>query len=257
MQHLRAAFSFFGHTRLRHWPGLAFYFFGWMCYRILGVRLFQERRLHLKNLVINADVEGQSGLIFLHEILIQQIYDVAPISQAEGIRVVFDAGANCGFYSLVTVLQHPERRVFCFEPHPVTFTRLQQNIRCNGLENRITPVQAAAGSAPGRCTLETSVASSMGVVTASQVAAGHRLVEVPMVSLDDYARTQSLYPDLIKIDVEGFEVEVLKGARICLEKARYVILEVHSDELARDSLQLLHEARFQTRQQGALIFANK
>ena len=97
----------------------------------------------------------------------------------------------------------------------------------------------------------------MGVVTASQVAAGHRLIEVPMVSLDDYARTQSLYPDLIKIDVEGFEVEVLKGARICLEKARYVILEVHSDELARDSLQLLHEAHFQTRQQGALIFANK
>ena len=78
-----------------------------------------------------------------------------------------------------------------------------------------------------------------------------------MVSLDDYAKTQAQYPDLIKIDVEGFEVEVLKGARRCLDHARFVVLEVHSDQLAKDSLDLLHEAKFHTTQQNALIFATK
>ena len=82
-------------------------------------------------------------------------------------------------------------------------------------------------------------------------------VEVAMVSFDDYTKEHGLYPDLIKIDVEGFEVEVLRGARECLARARYVVVEVHSDALSRGSLELLHQAQFQTTTRGPLVFAWK
>lgn len=259
MHHLRVALSFFSRTRWQHWPNLAFYFLGWLVYRVSGVRMFRERRLRVDNLTVHADVEGQSGLVFLYEILMQRIYDSPALREANGIGVIFDAGANCGFYTLMATQRWPQARVSCFEPHPVTFTRLQQNIRGNGLEDRVTPVHAAVSSSSGRCSLEVSAASSMGVVTVSPapVSGEGRAVEVPMVSLDDYAKTQAQYPDLIKIDVEGFEVEVLKGAPKCLDHARYVVLEVHSDQLAHDSLALLHEAKFHTTQKNALIFATK
>lgn len=259
MHHLRVALSFFSHTGLRYWPGLAFYFVGWLFFRVSGVRLFRERRLHVEDLIINADVEGQSGLVFLHEILIERIYDSPAFCDAKDIRVIFDAGANCGFYTLVATRRWPSAQAFCFEPHPTTFNRLQQNIRCNDLAMRVTAVPAAVSSASGSCSFEVSAGSSMGAVAlAARPASGkNHTLEVPMVSLDDYAKTQSRYPDLIKIDVEGFEVEVLKGARMCLGRARYVVLEIHSDQLARDSLELLHKANFHTTQRDDLIFATK
>lgn len=257
MHHLRVALSLFTRTRLRNWPGLVYYYAGWLLYRVSGVRLFSERRLHIDNLIVTADVEGQSGLMFLYEILVLGVYNVSSVSGGDPLRVIFDVGANCGFYTLVVSRTHPAARVFCFEPHPVTFKRLQQNVRCNELQGRVTPVQAAVGAASGDCKLEISAVSSMGVVTASGAADQGGAVTVPMISLDDYAQTEGQYPDSIKIDVEGFEVEVLKGARLCLQHARYVVLEVHSETLASASLDLLHQVDFQTTRNGALIFATK
>src|SRR5205823_2745105 len=50
---------------------------------------------------------------------------------------------------------------------------------------------------------------------------------VDMVRLDDYVTSKKLpYPDLMKLDVEGFELEVLKNAKKCLNHCKYIILEV-------------------------------
>ena len=97
----------------------------------------------------------------------------------------------------------------------------------------------------------------MGVVASSsmQCLESPTAVKVRMISLDDYAAQARVRPDLLKIDVEGFEVEVLKGAGSCLATAHYVILECHSEELTRQCQAILAGAGFRTALEGALLFA--
>jgi FkbM family methyltransferase len=257
MEHLRVALGLFRRIPVRHWPGFAYYLFGWAFFRIFRIRLFHQRHLHLDQLTVIADAGGQSGLVFLHEILVRRIYDYPTLLAARNLQVAFDVGANCGFFTLYAAAQWPALRIVAIEPHPVSFQRLGENIRSNGLEKRVITVAAAAGASSGSCQFFVSADSSMGHVVSRENSTTEQLVKVALVSLDDCARTQALWPDLIKIDVEGFEVEVLKGARACLEHARYAIVEIHSEKLSEQSLALLQQVGFQAVRTGALIFARK
>lgn len=259
MHKLRLALSLFPYTPVRHWPGLTFYFVGWFLYRLCGIRLFRERQLRLKPFTVCADIEGQSGLAFLHEILVQNIYDFPEPAEAKKIRLFHDLGANCGFFTLTRCAGHPGLRGVSFEPHPVTFGRLQHNLAANNLSERVKAEHAAVAASSGECELNVSPDSSMGVVSTSsaQCLDKSNIVRVRSWSLDDYAREHNSYPDLLKIDVEGFEVEVLKGAGACLTRAGYVILEFHSEQLKQDCLAILHAAGFKTTLREGLIFARK
>jgi FkbM family methyltransferase len=260
-QRLWLAASFFAHTPPRHWPGLAYYLVGWVLYRVCGLHFFNERKLYFKEFSVEADVKGRSGLAFLHEILVKDVYNFPALARAGDIRVLFDAGANCGFYTLTQASSRPNLRACSFEPHPNTFHHLKRNIELNDWEDRVIPVHAAVAATSGKCTLQMSAESSMGVVANAAVnplpLVRPEHVEVAMVSFDDYAKKHGLYPDLIKIDVEGLEVEVLRGARECLARACYVIVEVHSNSLSRESLELLHQARFKTTTRDSVVFAWK
>lgn len=259
MQRLRIALGFFPHLPVWRWPGLALYLFGWALYQASGLRLFGERVLRFRDFAVVADVEGRGGLFFLHEILVEDIYDFPPIGQGEAVRVMFDIGANCGFFALTRCARDPDLRAVAFEPQPHTFERLKKNLAANQFGPRVTAVHAAVGAASGECTLQISAESSMGIVSTSavQFLEAPVAVTVPMVALDDFAAREDLWPDLLKIDVEGFEVEVLKGAAACLQRARFVVLECHSESLTRECQDLLAAADFQTSLRGGLLFGQK
>jgi FkbM family methyltransferase len=260
MQTFSTALALFPKASARHWPRLAFYFCGWTLFRLLGVRLFREQVLPLNEFAVTANVEGNCGLNFLHEILIRKTYDFEPLRRSDaGVRVMFDVGANCGFYSLMCCSRDPKLKAVCFEPHPISVSRLQKNVAANRLERQISIVNAAVGANPGECTLEVSRDSSMAVVSTSsfRLFETSSKVEVKLVSLDDFADTAGLFPDLMKIDVEGFEVEVLRGAEKCLQRARYLILECHSPELKAECESLIQDSGFRTTAVGALVFAEK
>ena len=247
MSKARLAFGLFGAAPILHWPGLAWYFLGWLTHRATGRCLFGERTLVFRPFRISATVSGLGGLVFLHEILARHIYDFAPLRDDPDVRVVFDAGANCGFFALTQASANARLQIVCFEPHPATFQRLQKNVALNHLETRITAVQAAVGSASGVCELNVSPESSMGIVAESptQFLERPRKVPVSLVSLDDYARAQGVWPDFLKIDVEGFEGEVLRGARQVLGRAKHVVLEHHSPALLAECTARLREAGFE------------
>jgi FkbM family methyltransferase len=264
---LRVALSLFPHAHVWRWPGLFYYFLGWSCYRALGVRLFRERRLRFKAFTVIGDVEGQSGINFVSEMLVSDGYEWRE-QDFSGMRLLFDVGANCGAYTLSVCARWPALRACCFEPHPGSFAQLRKNIGANRFDERVTPVAAAAGRVSGAGALGVWADSSMGQLVSGELASpeGPGRVPVEMVSLDDYAARHDAWPDVIKIDVEGFEAEVLQGARACLERARFVCLEVHSEALAGECTRLLREATFDVvaktlavtpRQQNALLFARK
>ena len=253
------AFDFFAATALRNWPRLFWYLAGWLVYRVTGLRLFKERTLRFRAFSVVAEVEGLGGLAFLHETLMRDHYRSPVIEQDESIGVVFDAGANCGFFTLTQASRHGRWRFFSFEPHPSTFRHLQKNIAANRLEDRIKPIHAAVGASSGTCPLEVSSESSMAIVADSSWKAlkDPTVIEVRLCTLDEVSAAEGVKPDFLKIDVEGFEVEVLKGAVECLKAARHVVLECHSRELETECRRKLNDAGFRVEQKNGLLFAHR
>jgi FkbM family methyltransferase len=192
-------------------------------------------------------VEGFSGLSFLREILTEGIYDFKALRADNSIRVIFDAGANCGFFALTESALNPAVKIVCFEPHPRTVERLRDNIRVNQQGDRIEAIHAAVGATNGTCEINTANESSMAVVTTSQTqyVPAEKVVSVRLVTLDTYAAEKNIWPDLLKVDVEGFEVEVLRGATECLKRLRHVVLEYHNPSLLAECQSILKAAGFE------------
>ena len=132
--------------------------------------------------------------------------------------VVFDVGANFGYYSL-TLAHAAHARVFAFEPNPRTFSRLKTHISLNGLESSITAVAAGLSDTPRSGYLDT-VAGNSGADFLSDHGEA-----IELDTLDHYCEVNKIARmDLIKIDVEGHETHVLKGAQRMLEACRPAVM---------------------------------
>jgi len=132
---------------------------------------------------------------------------------------VVDVGANVGHISLLlSDLVGPER-LFAFEPTPVTYRRLVENWALNGWDSdRLYPV--AIGDEEGYAAIpDVSHPDTMNSLNKGKIA--KRIVQVPMRSLDSFrANWFNTGIGLLKVDVEGFEPEVFKGAIATLREIR-------------------------------------
>ncbi len=152
--------------------------------------------------------------------------------------VFFDVGAYHGVHTMLgSRLTGRGGWVVAFEPSPPNLERLRYHLRMNLMRN-VEVVACIVGQ-----TTETEADFWMvdeGVSSSNSAAfgsletiprmEGSSLVKVklPSVSLDDFHRRSGLTPDVIKIDVEGFEVQVIRGASHLLREHRpLLILAVH------------------------------
>lgn len=118
-----------------------------------------------------------------------------------------DVGANIGSYT-VLASGAVGAETICFEPVPATYQHLLDNLYLNRLVSRVTPLNVAVDSEVGELEMMADQDTVNRVVT-NEVYLGTK-VKVPVVSLDEIL--DGRVPKLIKIDVEGFETLVLKGA---------------------------------------------
>jgi FkbM family methyltransferase len=130
---------------------------------------------------------------------------------------VVDVGAHVGYFSLLAARQvGPTGKVFSFEPDPINFELLERNINLNGYTN-ITAVNAAVADAVGSRTLFQTTLDSGRHSTYHHGLPESGSVEVDTWTLDAFIETKD-WPviDLVKVDVEGAEVDVLNGmAGLC------------------------------------------
>lgn len=148
-------------------------------------------------------------------------------TQLRSGSVFYDVGANFGFYSLLAARRGA--RVFAFEPDVQNAESLECHARLNSLEVGIDIIRAAVYSSSGSINLEpASCERGHGNAHVDVVKhASHFGVQVPCTTLDDFAREHAA-PNVVKIDVEGAESEVLKGAeRIFAESRPHLLCEVH------------------------------
>jgi FkbM family methyltransferase len=147
--------------------------------------------------------------------------------------VVYDVGAHYGYYTLLaSKLVGPSGAVFAFEPSPTNASYLRMHVHLNRCRN-VTILETAIGDREGNAKFETRTGSG----TAHLSPAG--LVEVPVTSLDAIAQKQ-LPPRIIKIDVEGAELDALSGARLLIAAHKpAILLSTHSDALRASCLEFL------------------
>jgi len=133
--------------------------------------------------------------------------------------IVIDVGAYAGHISLLLADIVGHKNIFAFEPTPQTFQRLKENWQLNGwpLDNLY---QVAVGAGAGKVFLKNdSHSTTMNSVT--NIASDDKSIEVMQVRLDNHRSLWSQAPiGFLKIDVEGYELEVLKGSKEILEQAR-------------------------------------
>jgi FkbM family methyltransferase len=159
--------------------------------------------------------------------------------------VVFDIG---GFEGLMTLFfARVARTVVTYEPNPRNHQRLQVNVELNRLQNVIVRNCAVGETAgllrltydrrmPGAGSADSRIVEQMG-----GDGPGATTVEVPVVSIDEDTRGAALpNPDFVKIDVEGFELKVLKGMQEVLQRSQpLVYMEMHGadegDKIAKTS----------------------
>lgn len=147
-------------------------------------------------------------------------------------ELVVDVGAHVGVYCLTMARAvGPTGRVVAFEPNPPAAEALRRHIALNHAQKWVEVRQAALGSARGTAMLHTQEgAAAPGSSLYPQSSTSHR-VEVEVATLDD------LFPDdeprLIKLDVEGFERQVLMGGKRLLARASGLVIlcEVHVDNM--------------------------
>jgi FkbM family methyltransferase len=132
---------------------------------------------------------------------------------------VVDVGANVGYFSVLCAdLGGPGSHVVAFEPEPRLNAMLERTASVNPQADILVQI-AACGSTPGLATLHLSPDDRhSGLATLRSDLHDTRGVQVLVLRLDDFCGAHGIRPDLVKIDAEGFELEVLRGCGYLLEQ---------------------------------------
>jgi FkbM family methyltransferase len=123
---------------------------------------------------------------------------------------IADVGANQGIYTLFFSKLVPRGQVYAFEPDPALFVSLKANVQRNGANN-VTLFNAAAASGTAKLSLRPGLLNRGDNQIVQNKLGEAGAIPVEAISLDRAIPDTKL--DLLKIDVQGFEVEVLKGAQ--------------------------------------------
>jgi FkbM family methyltransferase len=161
-------------------------------------------------------------------------------------HVVYDVGGGIGFYSLAAASRGAE--VFMFEPDPKNIAGIERHAQMNGLSDAFTLVPMAAFSRTGTLQMEPSkLGHGPGHAIATEIwdsGSGDRF-EARCTTLDDFARNHP-QPHLIKVDAEGSEAEVIKGAeRLMREAGPALLCEVHDVELTEEVERVIRSRNYQ------------
>ena len=161
-----------------------------------------------------------------------------------GAPVCLHVGASDGRHSYVMTQVAPKARIFAFEPSAFSYEVLKTTIAWHRIGDRVTPIHAAVGDAPGEMLLVTprKMSGRMGRAYAyvSETAPngparpdlqdqGSELQKTPVVTLDGFCAERGIdRVDFIRMDIEGAEQKALQGALGIIDRDRpHVLLEIH------------------------------
>jgi len=154
--------------------------------------------------------------------------------------VTVDIGANLGYYALMEAhIVGNKGKVYAFEPHPKNFEIFMKNVERNGYQNIIEGYQVAVGEKKGIAKLAISenrsnrhriVHSEYEMKNVEREWQHNEYIEVDMITLDDFFKDKERKPNLIRMDVEGYENMIIDGAIKTLKESGpplILFIEIH------------------------------
>lgn len=154
----------------------------------------------------------------------------ALMSEVRPGSVVADVGAYIGLYTVALAKRvGASGKVHAFEPDPATFRKLQHHIKINGVQSRVSLSRCAVGDKNESASFTSGRDSQSHLSLGHLPQEGQKQTTVQVVTLD--AVLQGSPVDVMKVDVEGFEEHVLRGASQLLaderRAPRVIFIEVH------------------------------
>jgi len=177
-------------------------------------------------LVARPGVMGATGIYYTG---LYEFEEMAFVLHAlrRGDRFV-DVGAHIGAFSVLAA-GAVGADCLAIEPVPASFAYMQENIHLNGLSAKIRAVNAGIAAQPGRLPFTTGKGAANGVVPAHSGATHFQsalhlasAIDIDVLPLD--ALTADFPPTMLKIDVEGYEHEVIAGAAQTLADERLLAI---------------------------------
>jgi FkbM family methyltransferase len=153
--------------------------------------------------------------------------------------VLFDIGAHCGLISSLWCAARPANRAHCFEPSPALVRRIAEVRDLNGFGDRMQINQQGIGAAMSTATM---LIDPVGGFVQSQrfdhtMWSAPEQIEVAIESIEGASERLGVVPDFIKLDIEGFEYEAIKGSLEFLRRHRpRLFLELHLNYLEERKL---------------------
>ena len=167
--------------------------------------------------------------------------------------LIIDIGANIGNH-VIFFGKVMKAEVIAIEPEPHNAFFLDLNIRINDLQDHVRVIKTAVGKSAGSVRIEMNVANNFGSFTAKPDANPNTTpvvhpmaIEVPTQTIDSLIRTHDINPEkisIIKIDVEGMEVEAILGAESIIKQSLPVVAVEcfkHEDFLSIEKILKKHD----------------
>jgi len=156
--------------------------------------------------------------------------------------VVYDIGANIGYHTLLFAKCACQGTVFAFEPLEEARRVLERNLVGNNVRN-VAVIGKAIAAQSGSVVMGRNLYCDQAAMAWADDA--HLTFTCDAVNIDDFIAAGHPAPTLLKIDVEGAEVDVLAGAAECLAKYRpLIVCEIHGHWAADQVFDLLHKAGY-------------
>ncbi len=230
------AFRLFYHTSFK--PSLAYR--GWHRNDPSRILSFSGRGPNGKKLTVHARDNGRDVGTF-EEFFSARYQIIPPETPPRDLKVVYDIGANIGIASMYFGCWYPNARFLAFEPVPDNFEVCQHNFKNLPAGSEVFPW--AVGEKSQVCTFDFDEADlrggSIGSVTGKVASAAtkRKKIEVQVYSVHDLVTQKKLSPpDFVKIDVEGAEMDVLKGLGEQGRVIKRMLIETHSEQLMIDCM---------------------
>jgi FkbM family methyltransferase len=147
----------------------------------------------------------------------------------KGIKVVFDVGANIGQSAVNYLHQFPQAEIYCFEPVAATYQKL---VAATRQFTRVHPYNLGMGREPGKISINASPVSLFSSIILRRPEDHPEMVELETVA--GFSEKHHLGTiDFLKVDTEGYDLEVLAGATPLLQRQQILFVLSECEPLVR------------------------
>ena len=210
-----------------------------------------------------------SSIDIYTEIFKENDHFLIPQFSGKDAKLAIDLGANEGYYTLKLKQNNPKCKVIAVEPNPLAFEVLEKNVKSNKL-NDVILINKAVCNKNGKMTLE--IVENVSAIGGKDLGIMNRpwlkkemvkKIKVDCVTLSKLLQEYRVDKvDILKLDVEGMELEILKSSKNLLNRIHKIVVEWHSKKIRNKLKRFLKENRFkllyeEKRECGDLYFVNK